>query len=217
MNATRDNTLKQLTTPVMDNGKTALMIYKKQFKDMNSHWASEIVDVIAAKHIISGYEDGSFRPDKQMTRAEFVTIIMKSMEDKELNRNLPTEKIFTDVEDNFWAKEFIYAAHQKGWVSGYDGKFNPNQPITREQMVTILMKVLADADTNKELNIGNEIDLNSFNDHQRISLWAAESVEKAVNYGIIKGYNNELAPQKNATRAEAAAMLYQFLERLNRL
>ncbi|MDF2545536.1 MAG: hypothetical protein K0R93_434 [Anaerosolibacter sp.] len=215
MNASRNHTMKQLVTLIMDNGKTALMLYNKQFKDMNRHWAREIVDVIAAKHIISGYEDGSFRPDKQMTRAEFVTIIMKSMGDGKANQNLPTEKKFVDVENHFWAKEFIYGAHQKGWVSGYDGKFNPNQPITREQMVTILMKVLAD--TSSEPNIGNAIELNSFKDHQMISQWALESMEKAVNYGIIKGYDNELMPQKNATRAEAAAMLYQFLEKLNRL
>ncbi|MBB6217239.1 beta propeller repeat protein [Anaerosolibacter carboniphilus] len=214
-NAARDNTTKQLVTQVVDNGNAALMMYNKQFKDMNSHWAREIVDVIAARYIISGYEDETFRPDKPMTRAEFVTVIMKSMGDREINQNLSEEKIFTDVEENFWAKEFVYAAHQKGWVSGYDGKFNPNQPITREQMVTILMKVLAD--TNRELNIVNDIELSSFKDHQKISQWAIGSMEKAVKYGIIKGYNNELTPEKNATRAEAAAMLYQFLEKLNQL
>ncbi|WP_099191647.1 S-layer homology domain-containing protein [Tepidibacter mesophilus] len=201
-----DNTLE---TNILQNDNLALMIYDKKFSDMNNHWSYETVKTIAAHQIINGYEDDSFRPDKEMTRAEFVKVLVSSMGEKVDNY----ETNFTDIPEYFWASPYINAAYEKGWITGYDGKFNPNESITREQMITIIMRVYRDINNTKV----EKSDLSIYSDNNKISSWAEKYMSEAVNLGFIKGYNNELSPNKNTTRAQSATMIYRYLDDLNKL
>lgn len=209
-----DHKTSTLEAGAKGSGKAALMIYNKKFDDIEKHWACGIVETIAAHHIINGYEDGSFKPDKEMSRAEFVKILVSSLHMDEAETQLDNEPTFQDVPDSYWASEYINIACKKGWVSGFDGRFNPNSPITREQMVLILMRAYEDISTDK---VYEESDLSSYKDKDEISSWALDSMKRAAGLDIIKGYNNEINPQKNAARAEAAAMIYRYLEKLGRM
>ena len=211
--ATRDYQKGEFTIRVSDNGGAALMIYNKSFIDMKNHWAAEVVDIISSQHIISGYADGTFKPDQDMTRAEFVKVLVSSLYIE--NSNI-SNKVFEDVTSNHWGYNYINTAQQRGWVMGHDGKFNPEATITRQEMITIMMRVYQDI-TGTSIKTMKSADLSLFADNIKIGEWAQEYMEKAVAMKLIQGYDNHLSPTSNATRGEAATVLYRYLEGLNRL
>lgn len=211
--AIRDYQKDEFTIKVSDNGGVALMIYNKSFIDMKNHWAAEVVDVISSQHIINGYGDGTFKPDQDMTRAEFVKVLVSSLYIE--NSNI-SNQVFEDVSTNHWGYNYINTAQQRGWVMGHEGKFNPEATITRQEMITIMMRVYQDI-TGTSLKSMRSASLNLYADYSNISEWAQEYMEKAVAMKLIQGYDNHLAPNSNATRGEAATLLYRYLEGLNRL
>lgn len=212
-----DRKTNTLTAGVKGSGKAALMIYWKKFNDIEKHWAYDIVETIAAHQIINGYTDGSFKPDKEMSRAEFIKILISSLHIEETEAQVDAKSAFQDVADGYWAYKYINTAYEKGWISGFDGRFNPNSPITREQTVSILMRVYNDISKNNGNQAADKVGLSCYTDKDEISQWALDSMEKAVELGVISGNNGMLSPRKNATRAEAAAMLYRYLEKLSKL
>lgn len=109
---------------------------------------------------------------------------------------------------------FWYSAADNGIVLGYgNGCFGPEDPITREQMVAILYRYAK----SKEANTAqNDISLRAFNDGESISSYAVNAMEWAVNTGIIQGYNGNLMPTGNATRAQVAAILHRFGEHISK-
>jgi hypothetical protein len=171
---------------------------KPALKDINGHWAETNISKLVAAGAVSGYPDGTFKPDNTISRAEFATILVKAfkLESKE-------GKVFTDTA-NHWAREAIATAAANGIVNGYsDTTFGPNDNITREQMAVMIAKAakLTDATEGK-----------SFADGAQISDWAKEAVVKASGNGIISGYpDNTFKPQATATRAEAVTVIVKAL------
>lgn len=108
------------------------------FPDVASdRWSLEEIGTMANMKIVLGYEDGEFKPDQSITRAEFSAI---SMRFDTLHEN-PTHG-FTDISGH-WAEKYIASAYQMGWVDGYeDGTFKPNQPITRTEAAKLINRVL---------------------------------------------------------------------------
>jgi len=101
-------------------------------------WYAKGVKYMAKHGIVSGYKDGTFKPNEPMTRAEFAAIAAKfdKLEPSKVN-------MFKDVPENHWAKSCINSAAKKGWVSGFpDGTYHPNESITRVQVVTIINNML---------------------------------------------------------------------------
>lgn len=110
---------------------------RASFSDVSSQWYAEAVEVMAGLDVIKGYSDGTFRADKMITRAEFVTLAVSC---DTLLEGVPD---FPDVSPGFWAAPYIYTAAEKGWISGFsDGTFHPNDRITRAQAVSILNRIL---------------------------------------------------------------------------
>ncbi len=100
-------------------------------------WSNKAISTLANGGYLNGYEDGSFRPDAAITRAEFVTIAVRFSPDV-----TPWENVFTDVEGH-WAEESILKAIALGWITGYeDGSFRPDEYITRAEAMTIFNRVL---------------------------------------------------------------------------
>lgn len=213
---------KVLKTEVINSKDVVLSAHNKNFADIKNHWAYDILDVISAQHMINGYPDGTFKPDKEMTRAEFVSILVNSgrfNEDeglKEKNKDVDYKNNFNDVAEDFWAADAINIAYENGWVSGYNGNFNPNDSITREQMIKILMNLYEENEklysNVEEDNTLSQNSLAPYADKEQISSWAEEAMLKAVDVELIQGYNNKLTPLNNATRAEAATMIYKYLK-----
>ncbi|MGI6575593.1 MAG: S-layer homology domain-containing protein [bacterium] len=166
--------------------------------DIAGHWAQEYILELVELGAIGGYPDGTFKPDKHITRAEFATILVKAfgLEDQ-------GDKVFADTAGH-WAKEAIAKAAHHGIVSGYDADtFGPNDLVTREQMATMLVQAAKLAPWTADL---------SFADCDSTSAWAREAVATAVHNAIITGYPDyTFRPQGNATRAEAATVVVKGL------
>jgi DMSO/TMAO reductase YedYZ molybdopterin-dependent catalytic subunit len=162
--------------------------------DIAGHWAENSIKELIALGAIGGYPDGSFKPDNTITRAEFVTVLVKAFK-LEPRRG----KIFADIAGH-WAQDAVSSAVYYGIVNGYDiNTFGPDDPVTREQMAAMTVKAAGLTPATEKI---------SFMDSESISGWARNSMATAVKNGIIKGYpGNTVRPRNNSTRAEAATVI----------
>ncbi|MDI3311220.1 MAG: S-layer homology domain-containing protein [Thermoanaerobacterium sp.] len=188
----------------------AALEYDKTFNDIKTHWAKDAIEVLASKHIVSGIDDNNFAPDNSITRAEFASMMIRLLGISES----PYQVEFTDVKTGDWYANAIEAAYKAGIILGDGNTMRPDDKITREEMAAIAMRVYS------KLTTYNEEDINktSFSDDSQISDWAKAVVANASKLGIIQGEpNNLFAPKGNATRAEAAAVVYRLLDKSNNL
>ncbi|MFO7151805.1 MAG: S-layer homology domain-containing protein [Bacillota bacterium] len=178
---------------------TSIKLVPKPFKDIAGHWAENNIKELFAFGAIGGYPDGTFKPDKEITRAEFATILVKA-----LKLEQKSDKVFRDTADH-WAKDAIATAADYGIVQGYpDNTFRPDEKITREQMAAMIVRAVNLAPAAEEL---------SFADSSKISKWAKEAVATAVETGIMEGYtDNTIRPQAKTTRAEAVTVIVNALK-----
>lgn len=176
------------------------LVPKQTLTDIAGHWAGNNIKELFVLGAISGYPDGTFRPDKEITRAEFATILVKA-----LKLEQQSGKVFGDTAGH-WAKDAIATVAHYGIVRGYDANtFRPDDFITREQMAAIIVRAIKLTPATEEL---------SFTDSGRMSGWAKEAVATAVKNGIMKGYpDNTIRPQAKTTRAEAVTVIVNALKR----
>lgn len=166
--------------------------------DIAGHWAEADIVRLVNLGAVGGYPDGTFRPNDKITRAEFVNILVKA-----LKLEARTGKSFADTKGH-WAEGAISTAAAWGIVDGYDvDHFGPNDPVTREQLVAMVVRALKLASLSGQL---------AFSDAKAISAWAKDAVTTAVAAGIIGGYpDGTFRPTATATRAEAATILAKAL------
>ena len=178
--------------------KDVIAPVKPALKDISGHWAETSINKLVNAGAISGYPDGTFKPDSSITRAEFATVLVKA-----LNLEPRNGKVFSDTSGH-WAKDSISTAAAHGIVSGYSASnFGPNDLITREQMAVMIVKAA------KLTNAAQE---KTFADAAQVSNWAKEAIGIASGKGIISGYpNNIFKPKANATRAEAVTVIIKAL------
>ncbi len=166
--------------------------------DISGHWAKDSIMKMINARVVSGYPNGTFKPDKTITRAEFTVMIVKA-----LNLETRAGKTFTDTASH-WAKDSIATAAAHGIISGYDeNTFGPDDLITREQAAVIVsLAAKLEAATGK-LN---------FTDSKAISPWAKPGVAAAFKGGFISGYpDGSFRPQGNTTRAEAVSLILKAI------
>lgn len=184
--------------------------YDKTFNDIKNHWAKDDIEVLASKHIVEGVDANNFAPDKTITRAEFAAMMIRLL-------RIPEETYkgeFSDVKTGDWYANAIEAAYKAGIILGDGSNMRPNDKITREEMASIAMRVYGKLAAYNE----EQLDKTMFNDDNIISDWAKNAVANAVKQGIINGEpNNMFAPKGNATRAEAAAVIYNLLDKSNNI
>lgn len=112
--------------------------YPVSFPDVPDTWYTAQIGFMEQYGIVEGYEDGMFRPEQAVTRAEFAVIASKFAELTDTEEN-----IFTDVPDDYWGAPYILLAHKNGWVDGYgDGTFKPLNSITRAEVVSTVNRML---------------------------------------------------------------------------
>jgi hypothetical protein len=168
--------------------------------DIKGHWAESQISKWTDKGLIKGYEDGSFKPDHSITRAEFMALVNRSFSF--------TEKAaisFSDISANNWAYSEIAIAVKAGYITGYaNGTIGADKSISRQEAAAIVDRLLG------LTNIANVE--TSFTDSSSIAQWAKGSVDAAVAKGILKGYgDNSFKPLKSITRAEAIVVLDRAL------
>lgn len=117
---------------------SSLANFVARFSDVKAFdWFSDSIMKLSAKDIITGYPDGTFKPNKSITRAEFAVIASKYIKNPKA-----ADETFSDVPMNHWAKDAIAKVKAEGWISGYnDGTFKPDAPITRAEAVSIVNRM----------------------------------------------------------------------------
>lgn len=179
-------------------------IWSNPFSDVSGNsWYYDAVKFANENGLMSGIGNGLFTPEANLTRAQFAQILYN----KEGKPAVNVGSNFVDVASGTWYTNAVNWAAANGIVSGYgDGRFGPNDNITREQLAVMLWRYAGSpAATNKELN---------FADADKASGYALNALCWAVENGIINGYGNgQLGPQGLATRAQVAQMLKNYMKR----
>ena len=172
---------------------------KEMFNDMVEHWSRKYVQRLQRMDIIRGYEDGSFRPDQPITRAETAVLLTKVF-----NMPLQQGSSFTDhalLQD--WCKDSVYTIKAAGLITGYeDGSFRPNQNMSRAELMSVIGRMLPYKDS-----------ILTCEDSDDIPDWAIRAVKTCISYGIVSGNESEfIRPLEPVTRGETAAVIYKLLE-----
>lgn len=206
------------TTPEAIRYAMALMrgIDVPQFTDVaEDAWYHDYVYDLVYRGVVNGMTATTYEPEGKLTRAQFVKLLACSLEEAETLKTYEGQHPFTDSEGH-WAEAYIAWAKDKGIVEGVSAtEFDPEAPITREQMATIFGRYA--------LKQGIELPKSdnaagSFPDADKISEYAREFVELMRIAGILNGYEDgTFRPQGNATRAEAAKLFSLFLSITDKL
>jgi len=177
------------------------------FDDTKTHWAREYIGKLAARGVVNGMGDNLYQPDSPLTRAQFLTMLAKTIYGLDVSQSASAG--FKDVPETEWFYNYVNWGFENGIVKGIDNEtFAPNDKITREQMAIMLDNFTESI----ELILPEVNNAITFTDSDLISSWAAESVEKIISSGIMGGYpEGDFKPQGNATRAEAATVIYKLL------
>lgn len=185
----------------------------RYFSDVQAnYWARPFISALTERNIITGFPNGTFKPEQPVSRAEFAAMIQKAFNQNSV-RQLSTGG-FRDVPADYWAISAIQEAYKTGFMSGYPGNFFfPNQQIPKVQAIVALTNGLG-------LTANDTASLASYyNDVNAIPNYAADKVAAATRANLVVNYPEvrQLNPLQPLTRAEAAAHLYQALVRQGKL
>ena len=176
-----------------------------QFADTQGHWALESIGRMAGRGILKGYEDGTFGPSKQITRAEFSAVVARAFGFEGSSVASP----FKDVELGKWYTEPVVNLYEGGIVTGRpDGTFGVSDSITNQEMAVMLTRSL------KAMGVEFEVERNyvPFRDADTISSFAQDAVKELYEVGIINGMpDGTFKPKDSATRAQVAVMVDRIL------
>lgn len=167
-------------------------------------WAEEAILFLSSRGVINGNPDGSFRPNDNITRAEFVKMLAAALEVEESADSAP----FNDVSADSWYAPYVAAAYSWGIVTGDEnGNFYPEARITRQDMVVMLYRA-----ARAELDAANTEEI-AFTDKDTISEYALDAVRYFSAKKIVNGFaDGSFGALNNATRAEAAMILYNMIK-----
>lgn len=183
------------------------------YGDTGKHWAKADIDELTSKFVVSPRKSDSnaFEPDRNITRAEFAEYIAKALG---LGTDIKEAQVYPDVKLDTRGG-YIGAASKAGIITGYpDGKFRPDQYITREEMALMMVRALNYGKYEPTLNGTPAQALTKFKDASKIRY--QEAVAKTVKAGVIQGVTtNTFQPQGNATRSQATVMIKRVLDKLN--
>ncbi len=173
------------------------------FTDIQGHWAADFIRALGTQGLISGFADGSFKPDTPMTRAQYAALIVKAL-------NPPAKRVatsFSDIAADFWGAAAIQQAYRGEFLSGFpDNSFRPNDNVLRVQVLVSLVNGLG-------LSGGDEAVLSVYSDQNSIPPYARSAVATATRRRLVVNFPTvgQLNPNRETTRAEVTAMVYQAL------
>jgi parallel beta-helix repeat protein len=173
------------------------------FSDIQGHWAQQYIQALAGQNIITGFPDGTFKPNDPVTRAQFAAIVLKAFAPAAKNPAVN----FSDVSSKYWGFAAIQSASRGGFMTGFPGgTFKPEQRIPKVQALVALSNGL-------EFGAGDPSLLSRFQDAASIPSWAKSPIAAATQRQIVVNYPTvgQLSPERDATRAEVAAFIYQAL------
>lgn len=176
------------------------------FSDVpTTYWAAPYIAELTRRGVLEGFPGGTFQPDKPVTRAEFAGIVSKAFDQAKTRPSLQ----FQDIASTYWANGAIDTAVQTGFLNGYPGGvFRPDQPIPLSQLQVALVTGL-----NLPTPANSAQIVGKYTDAQEVPNWAVDKVATAIDAGLVTNYpdSNKLTPNRGATRADAAALVYEAL------
>lgn len=177
---------------------------KHSFNDMeNAAWASEAVEFLYEKGIVSGVTDTEFEPNAPVTREQFVKLVVSAT--GVLDETAETE--FEDTDGNSWYYKYVASGVKAGFISGIsDTEFGTGREITRQDAAVILYRAAKTSGVSMEVKSEQ-----SFSDSDEIAEYAKEAVAVLSGMGVINGMDNGVfAPEATCTRAQAAQIIYRL-------
>ncbi|MGB8956588.1 MAG: S-layer homology domain-containing protein [Tumebacillaceae bacterium] len=197
-------------------GSYGLMPNAKQFPDvLASYYAKPSIESLATRMVINGFEDGTFRPNDTVTRAEFATMLVKALG---LKSKSVTSGTFSDVAVDNWFAANVSTAYDAGLIAGKgDGKFAPNDLITHQEMASMVARALRFAGGNTTVTAQDRSELlGQLAVSNTISDWAKDSVALCLKNSILTGNTRQhFTPNTPADRGMAADVLYRMMKTLN--
>jgi len=173
------------TIKVVDNSK--------RFNDTENHWAGDAITFVSSRELFNGVGNDDFAPEQTMDRAMLATVLWRLEGKQEADVN----DTFSDVESGTWYTDAINWAAEAGIITGYGDSYGTNDPITREQMVTILYRLSGSPAVSGSVEGASD--------------WAADAMAWAVEIGLLQGDGNGLNPQGTATRAQVSTILMRYM------
>jgi hypothetical protein len=156
----------------------------RTFKDVENHWAKAAVNDMGSRLIIDSAEDGNFEPDRDSTRAEFAAVVVRALG---LMRPGTGRDVFSDVVKGAWYYDAVSIAYDNGIIDGYgDGKFGPEENITREQAMTVIARAMEITGLKAEITT-NEADnlLSGFKDAAASAGYAKSGIASCIKIGVL--------------------------------
>ncbi len=169
------------------------------FSDTKGHWAESYINAGVSAGYIGGYSDGTFKPDKAVTRAEFAKMINLA-----IGISNTTTISFSDVSSSSWYYSDVRKAVSAGYITGYeDSTFRADNNIVRQEAAVIIARIITNPTVSKTIATG---------DKSSIASWALSAVNKVYAKGYMTGdANNYYRPTGSLTRAEAAKIIYSIV------
>jgi|GEM_PF-6449533 len=204
-----------VSAEISEPGIYALLSSDTHFKDLNGHWAQEMVEVLAGRTIVSGRSRNVFAPSARLTRAEATKLLVETMRGKAAAPQ--GSRSFSDVRPADWFYPYLVAAEAAGWIEGSGDRFRPNDPISREELAALFIRALgwqeeAEARAGQLASAGGAA---AFADGKQIAPWAAGYVEVAREKGLMQGGpGGQFLPKASATRAEGTVLLFRAIQRM---
>jgi len=182
------------------------------FADVTNHWAKAAINNMGSRMVVTGMGDGNYAPDRDITRAEFATVIVRALGLEPGSG----ASCFSDVSESDWYCGYVKTASGYGLITGYTGgTFGPNDKITREQAMTIIARAMkiTKLDTSTAASDVTSL-LAGFKDGSSVSSYAKEGIAACVSAGLVNGKGSSIiAPQDNITRAEVAVIVERLLQK----
>lgn len=195
--------MKETTSNVAPSGNQQVVASSSSvFTDMTGHWATAYVEALYKRGIMKGYEDGSFRGENSITRAELAKTLVETFEIAAANGNT-----FGDVASSSWYAQYVASAAASGIVNGFeDGSFGPDKEVTRQDAVLMLYRAMS---VGRRLPIGYTF----FTDDLDIADYASGAIRTLGDLGIVGGNSKkQFLPLNSITRAEVATIICRAID-----
>ncbi len=181
------------------------------FQDVQEqHWYHRAVTFLAAREIVLGNGDGRFEHRQEVTRAEFLVMLMRAFQ-IEPEPSLGALDNFDDAGDRYYSP-YVGTAKKYGLITGAgDNRYHPEMPVSRQDMMVMLYNVLAF--TGRLPEVTTDSDMDRYEDSDSVSDYAREQVRVLVQADVVRGTDNKLHPMKSANRGEAAQIIFNYLSR----
>lgn len=197
----------------LTNSAYSVIWNPKVYKDVEDHWAQQPVNEMVSRLVMDEVTEHTFEPERYLTRAEFISIILQALGLKAQAGNV----LFHDVPEEESCMKAVATAYAYGLIGGYnDCSFKPYQALTREEAMCIVVRVLKLAGLDTKLGV-DEVQnlLVQFEDADDFNSWSKNSAAFCAKYGIIVKTKERANPKSKLTRAEAAAMVMRMLKTAN--